>query len=249
MSLSTAILPLLMLLSHSMAVQYVDITDLDNHPMIKAAEESTVTCPQDIDPNAFWMKKFLDLIKERMPHQAVTWDDLLPNLRYLVDLETKGYLAAIAKGEFKAEDLQWPNEDLKPWIIPTFMPVVTPPEQEPVILLEQEYKGQKIFKEIVGDQIRKKRDVSGEEDEVESLPQRAFHVDPNHFSDDLPYLGEKPDYDIHEPEFDDDGQVIGRKKRETPTPSNIIVWPPPGTLFTVKRLCVKANDNGTIIFP
>ncbi|XP_066963507.1 uncharacterized protein [Macrobrachium rosenbergii] len=173
-----------------MAVQYVDISDPDNHPMIKAAEESTVTCPTNIDPNAYWMKRFLKLIKDRMPHQAVTWNELLPNLRHLVDLETKGYLAAIAKGDFKADDITWPNEALKPWIIPTFMPVVTPPDPEPVIVVEQVYNGERIYKEIIGNQIRKKRDLSGGEvDEVEALPQRAFHVNPNHFNDDLPYLG------------------------------------------------------------
>ncbi|XP_064083209.1 uncharacterized protein LOC135199252 isoform X2 [Macrobrachium nipponense] len=248
---SVLLLPLWMLLflvSRATAVQYVDISDPDNHPMIKAAEESTVTCPTNIDPNAYWMKRFLELIKDRMPHQAVTWDDLLPNLRHLVDLETKGYLAAIAKGDYKADAIQWPNEALKPWIIPTFMPVITPPDPEPVIVLEQVYNGETMFKEIVGNQVRKKRDLNGGEvDEVEALPQRAFRVHPNHFNDDLPYLGDKPDYDIHEPEFDEDGQVIGRKKRNTPP--NMVVWPPPGTLFTVKRLCVKASDNGTIEFP
>ncbi|KAK7069948.1 hypothetical protein SK128_017880 [Halocaridina rubra] len=242
------LLPVLLLSSFVTGNQYVHINDLDHHPMIVAAQESSANCPSNIDPNAYWMKKFLNLIKDRLPQQAVTWDDLLPNLRHLADLEAKGWLAAIAKGEKQASEIQWPNEALKPWLIPTYMPLVTPPQPEPVIVLEQIYNGKKMYKEIVGNQVRKKRDVNGEEmEEVEQMKQRAFHVNPEHFNDDLPYLGEKPDHDIHEPEYDDDGLIIGRKKRETP--ENMMVWPPPGTLFTVKRLCVKAHPNGTIIYP
>lgn len=248
MTLLGIFLPMLLLASYVSGHTYADLNDLDHHPMILAAEDSQADCPANIDENAYWMKKFLTLIKNRLPNQAVTWEDLLPNLRHLADLETKGWLAAIAKGEKSVDDITWPNEALKPWIIPTYMPLVTPPQPEPVIVLEQSYNGKTIYTEVIGNQARKKRDVNGEEVEVmEQLKQRAFHVNPDHFSEDIPYLGEKPEHEIHEPLFDDDGQIIGRKKRDVP--ANMMVWPPEGTLFTVKRLCVKADSDGNIIFP
>lgn len=203
------------------------------------------------DPNSYWMKKFLNLIKDKLPQQAVEWEDLLPNLQRLVEYDEKGYLRAIAKGEINKDSLVFPDEHLRPYIITAYMPCKYPPERLPTIVLEQIFNGDSMYKEIVGggDDSRKKRSVGDEDTEGlrKSQPQ-AFYHDRQHYSDNIPAIdGHFLDHEVDEAEMGDDGEIRSRKRRSLP--EGMAIFPPKHTLFTVETICVKATESGEIILP
>jgi len=204
------------------------------------------------DPNAYWMEQFLNLIKDKLPPKAVAAGDLQNNLERLAEYDHKGYLKAIAKGEMSAEELTWPDEDLRPIIIPAYMPVLTEEDPEPVIKLEQIYKGTKVYKEILGPNARKRRRRAAgldTEEEPEHMP-RAFHINPESFNEDIPYMDDHyVDHDVHEADYDEDtGEELSRSRRALP--EGMVVYPQKGTMAYVAAIAVKANaTTGEIIWP
>ncbi|XP_063585340.1 uncharacterized protein LOC134762723 [Penaeus indicus] len=237
-----------------------DPTDYEHHPMIAAAMEAHMNrdCSDvDIDPESFWMTKFSELVKDRLPNEAVTWNDLLPNLERLSEYDEKGYLEAIAKGKMDVGILQFPSPKLEPLILPAYMPVKYQPEKLPTIVLQQIFNGEYVYEEVLPSNSRKRRSVDdgaddgADDDEVEERKveqPRLFRHKRNSYSDDIPLVeGHTMNHEVDEVEIGEGGELLNRKRRELP--EGMAVFPPKNSMFAVKTLCMRTNATGHIEFP
>ncbi|XP_027212751.2 uncharacterized protein [Penaeus vannamei] len=233
-----------------------DPTDYEHHPMITAAMEAHLNrdCSDvDPDPESYWMAKFSDLVKDRLPNEAVTWDDLLPNLERLSEYDEKGYLEAIAKGKLDVSSLRFPDPHLEPLILPAYMPVKYQPEKLPTIVLQQIFNGEYVYEEVLPSPSRKRRSLDDGEGEDEAGEQKAeqprlFRHKRSSYSDDIPPVeGHSMNHEVDEVEYGEEGQLLNRKRRELP--EGMAVFPPKNSMFAVKTLCMRTNATGHIEFP